>query len=571
MLPTGQDSTSGNNNPRTLKPSRRTFLFFGIAALLIGSIPVALNINAASSVTIAEHITQTMDDNDAMKLPSWYPQTGETVIVAVAAREDKATISIDGNGLRWEEVSTTKHIQDNGQLVVFSAYADRQPTPGQITISFDDETTAVASATRLLNAQDISHIESIPGTDPDSNDVTTEMPYISEQGSVVLAYAWHRTKSLDNPPGTNEIELSLNRKTGDGGDTTQLSSWYEKVTTPGTVTIGSDNNLSRSHDWILTAFSVLPITGPDPTVNPTPLPTTYNGPTPTTILNPCTTPHPTDTLTPTPTLRINPSSTPRPTNVTISPTPRPSGTSLSPTPTLAPTGPQVSLYPTPVPSGPQVSLYPTPVPTGGLSVGAVTSTSTPEEGATSLSLDAFSNINSTDRILLAVAVRDENVVVSVDEASGIWDEITDIDHVQNNGGLTLFTASFPQSGEAINITLSEETQAVATATIIHNLHQFGNYYESEGTDPDSNDVQQTVATEPSDLIVSAAWHRTQTISNPPGQNDVPLLLNAEAGSGGDKTRLSVWYQISQGGMITTGSENNLSNDHDWVLFSQVMR
>ena len=71
-------------------------------------------------------------------------------------------------------------------------------------------------------------------------------------------------------------------------------------------------------------------------------------------------------------------------------------------------------------------------------------------------------------------------------------------------------------------------------------------------------------------LSSGAWafgvgvHRSATFTVPPGETAVGSTLTA--GSGGDTTRLSAWYEITAApATATVGADNDLSANNDWTM------
>jgi len=89
---------------------------------------------------------------------------------------------------------------------------------------------------------------------------------------------------------------------------------------------------------------------------------------------------------------------------------------------------------------------------------------------------------------------------------------------------------------------------------------------------DNRDMLQTVTTTtPGAWAIAAGWHRTAMLGVPGGQT--AISINQPAGSGGDLTHLSMWYQgpITTPGSTQLGAANDLSRTNDWAMVAVSLK
>jgi len=143
------------------------------------------------------------------------------------------------------------------------------PTSGSITVTIGSGNTlpVVVSATRFAGADTSGANGSgaIEAVATNAGPPVTDDKNMKINVTTLAANAWayaagtHRLATFTVPPG--ETAISINNTAGSSGDTTKLSTWYEAVPTPGTVTLGADNDLSSVRDWAVIAVSIKPGAG----------------------------------------------------------------------------------------------------------------------------------------------------------------------------------------------------------------------------------------------------------------------------------------------------------------------
>jgi len=240
--------------------------------VLLWLAPAPVLAQLSQSQSVAASVTS----GSTLVLPSWTPAPNDLILVAVALRDETRSVSVSGNGLTFVEIANLDNAQAQTGVNLFRAMG-ASPTSGSITVTISGNTLpAVASATRFAGA-DISGthgsgaVEAMatnagpPVTDDDDMkvDVTT-----LTSNAWAYAAGTHRLATFTVPPG--ETALSINNTAGSSGDTTKLSTWYEAVATPGTVTLGADNDLNSVRDWAVIAVSIKP-------ANPAQGPVTVSG------------------------------------------------------------------------------------------------------------------------------------------------------------------------------------------------------------------------------------------------------------------------------------------------------
>jgi RHS repeat-associated protein len=210
--------------------------------------PVTVGAGIASGATIT--------------LPAWSPGANELVLVAVALRDETKPVSVSGNGLTFVEIANLDNAQAQTGVNLFRAMG-ASPAAGSITVTISGNTLpAVASATRFpgvdaSGTNGSGAIEAVathagPPVTDDRN-MKVEITTLSNNARAYAA-GTHRLATFTVPAG--ETAISINNVAGTSGDMTTLSTWYEAVATPGTLTLGADNDLNSARDWALVAVSI---------------------------------------------------------------------------------------------------------------------------------------------------------------------------------------------------------------------------------------------------------------------------------------------------------------------------
>jgi hypothetical protein len=204
-------------------------------------------------------ISATAASGSTVTLPSWSPDPGDLILVAVAQRDESKAISVSGNGLAWTEIANVDNVQGQGGISLWWARGPA-PTTGSITVTVTGNTLPVSVvAQRFSGVAGSTPIEAAvtnrgPAADNASmlGSVTTATP-----GAWAVAAAWHRNQTFTVPAG--ETALLTNRIAGSSGNTTRASMWYEgPVSEPGSVQLGAAGDLSQIGDWAMIVVSLAP-------------------------------------------------------------------------------------------------------------------------------------------------------------------------------------------------------------------------------------------------------------------------------------------------------------------------
>lgn len=188
-------------------------------------------------------------------IPNQGIKNGDLMLLAVAVRDEDAEVSVDGLGLDWQEIVDMDNIQKQGGISVFAARGTSTGYVGDVMVNLSKSTNLVASSVLLKGVAEFDLLKADAGPVSDNNDVMATIQ-ISDNTTRGIAFAWHRTKTLLDPPGINDVGLKMNSVSGTSGDTTRLSSWYQDINGPGEITLGSENNLSGNHDWALVVIGL---------------------------------------------------------------------------------------------------------------------------------------------------------------------------------------------------------------------------------------------------------------------------------------------------------------------------
>src|SRR3989344_8435541 len=206
----------------------------------------------------------------------------------------------------------------------------------------------------------------------------------------------------------------------------------------------------------------------------------------------------------------------------------------------------------------------------------VQSVSNADSSAQSLTLPSWTPLPN-ELIIVAVSVRNETIPVTVTGNDLNFVQIYNIDNVLGMGGITLFRAQNPSPSSAqITVSLPGNSQpAVATAIRFSNVDTSGidgagaidSAWFDAGPLLTNNDLKINVTTyTPDALVMAAAWHRKQTLTNPPDAGETAISLNNAAGSSTNTTRLSTWYERTiTPGNIMLGKDNDLNAKGDWAV------
>jgi len=160
-------------------------------------------------------------------LASWTPGANRLVLVAVAVRDETRTVTVSGNSLNFVEIAKVDNIDGENGIHFFRAMGSA-PTTGSITVTITGNTLPALAVTN---------------------------------GAWVFGAGTHRNRSLTVPGG--ETGLSINNSVGTGLNVTSLSSWYESVPAPGTVTIGANGLTEVRQSSVYSGYFAEIGTGPE--------------------------------------------------------------------------------------------------------------------------------------------------------------------------------------------------------------------------------------------------------------------------------------------------------------------
>ncbi len=534
-----------------------------------GSGPIALA-GPAISASILSGSTVT--------LPSWTPGANDLILVSVAQRDESKAISVSGNGLTFTEIANVDNVQGQGGISLWRAQGGA-PTAGQITVTISGNTLpVVVEAQRFSGVDTGTPVEATstnqgPGVD-DRNmlqAVTT-----ATSGAWAVGVGWNRSKTLTLPSG--DTPILINQSVSSGGDATRSAMWYEgPVASPASTQLGGANDLSAVDDWAMIAVALRPGGGGGGDVTPPVLSSAaVNG----------------SSLTLTYNETLDSGSVPAGTNFT----PKVGGVARGVT-NVAIAGAVVTLtLASPVVSTDTVTVDYTPGTNkirdvaqnnaAALTGQAVTNNTPPPGGGTiSLAGSAISAAISTgatvtlpswtpganELILLSVAQRDESKAISVSGNGLTWTEIANVDNVQGQGGISLWRAqgASPATGQ-ITVTITGNTLPVAVTAQRFGGVATASAVEAQATNPgpgvdDRNMLQAVTTITPGAWAVAVGWHRTAIRGVPAGETGI--AINQLAGTGGDATRLSMWYQgpVTSPAATQLGDVNDLSTANDWSM------
>src|SRR3990167_3960965 len=238
---------------------------FALIAVLIFSPLIFRAVIAKAAVSLQQTVSGSLGDGGgtSFKLTSWTPAANELILVAVSMRNNSGgDPTVSGNGLAFVQVAKSS----NGRIPVMSTYLFRamgsSPTSGQITVNTPGNSNPVFAVASKFNGVDTSgtngsgSIEAFVTNNAGTTDNDDMKTAITSLTNNTWAYSagYHRNTNFTLPSG--ESAISINNISGTGGDTVYLSTWYESVTNPGTVTVGADNDLNDTTPWSTVAVII---------------------------------------------------------------------------------------------------------------------------------------------------------------------------------------------------------------------------------------------------------------------------------------------------------------------------
>ena len=184
---------------------------------------------------------------------------------------------------------------------------------------------------------------------------------------------------------------------------------------------------------------------------------------------------------------------------------------------------------------------------------------------------------ANELILVSVAQRDESKVISVSGNCPTWREVANVDNVQGQGGVSLWWAQCPvPTAGSITVTIAGNTLPVAVIaqrfTGVDTTTPVEQAATNAGPAVDDRNMLGSVTTQTAGAwVVAAGWHRTAAFSVPTGETGI--LVNQLAGSGGDVTRASMWYEgpVATPASTQLGAASDLSAANDWAMIAVSLR
>lgn len=189
---------------------------------------------------------------------------------------------------------------------------------------------------------------------------------------------------------------------------------------------------------------------------------------------------------------------------------------------------------------------------------------------------------SNELILVAVSMRDDSNVPTL---SG--NGLTFVQHAHHEStrvgviGIFLFRAmgASPSTGQ-ITVTVTGNSKPVTVVASRFSgvdttgINGSGALEGSTGTadegGTDNDDVIVSVTTVTDDALAFAcATHRHKSLNDPPDTGETTISLNNSAGTGGDVTSLSTWYEgpVNPAGSTILGASADLSSDEAWAALA----
>jgi hypothetical protein len=185
---------------------------------------------------------------------------------------------------------------------------------------------------------------------------------------------------------------------------------------------------------------------------------------------------------------------------------------------------------------------------------------------------------ANDLILVAVALRNETLAVSVSGNGLTFVEVANLDNAQAQCGVHVFRAmgATPTSGSITVTAAGNALPIAASATRFPGADTSGTNgsgaIEAVATNAgppvtDDNDMKVSLST-----LTAGAWayaagtHRLGVFSVPAGE--LALSINNVAGTSGDMTTLSTWREeTTTPGLVTVGADNDLDSARDWAVIA----
>ncbi len=180
----------------------------------------------------------------------------ETILVQVALRDTKQTVTLSGLSLPWQTEAVV-NTQGQGSVRLYWAKAGASGASGTIQVSIAGNAKPLSIiAQRFEGIAGIGSVTSHAGPAVDDQDMLATIADV-DAGAWVVAASWHRTKPFTVPAG--ETVIAANVAAGSGGDQIRASMWYEP--SPGgasTLQLGAPGDLAGANDWALILVEFTP-------------------------------------------------------------------------------------------------------------------------------------------------------------------------------------------------------------------------------------------------------------------------------------------------------------------------
>lgn len=188
----------------------------------------------------------------------------------------------------------------------------------------------------------------------------------------------------------------------------------------------------------------------------------------------------------------------------------------------------------------------------------------------SLSLTSWTP-GANELVVVFIAQRDELKTVQTVAGNGItFSKVRDIDNIQGQNGIEVWKglSANPSTGQ-ITVTFSGNTKPVMAVACRFSGVDVSTPIEVDignaGPSVDNANMKADITTLSDNAwAVAVGTHRLKTFTVPTGEN--PISINNTAGSGGDLTSNSVWYEsAASAGTVTLGADGDLSGADDWCM------
>jgi hypothetical protein len=224
------------------------------------------------AIVIAQTVTGSATAGTSfLTTTSWTPLANELILVAVATRNDLQVTGVTGNGITFTLVLDQRQTLQTAQtrLSLWRGMS-ASPIAGQLLIQCGATIlAAVAHAHRISGADatgvnGAGAIEAVNGAETGALDTNAPGVLVTTLSANARAYAAfsHRTQVFT--VGAGETAILLNTSIGNSGNVTKLSTEYQDVASPATVTL--NGTLAAAIDWLAIGVSIKPASTTTPQI-----------------------------------------------------------------------------------------------------------------------------------------------------------------------------------------------------------------------------------------------------------------------------------------------------------------